>query len=540
MAVEHLPTHPLLAVAAGIASHVFYFRIGEHHMYGVRYVLAFLATCIGSTVYLTNAVAYSLPSAARTVGALAVCWLIGVYSSLIVYRLFLHPLKKFPGPFGARFGMLWFATQLGNLDGYYRIHELHKRYGKFVRIGANVLSITDPRIMQLAYGPNAKIVKGDWYDGADPHHSMHTTRDKGLHDRRRRVWAPAFSDKALREYEPTVQEFNDKLVSRVEENQGKPMNMADWFALYGFDVMGRLAFGKDYHMLDNGKRHWAINLMTEGMLLSGFRFPTWMFRVLLDIPGLAAGYYKFLKFCADEVKWRVENAEKSGKDITGWLLKSYTNEKHPEADPMLQGDARLIIVAGSDTTSATLTFLFYELAKDPSQVKKLREELKPLVHEGWTDKDLANAPHLNGAINETLRLHPPVPSGVYRRTPPEGTHVGDIYIPGDTTLFTPQFAMGRDEDNYAAADSFVPERWYSKPEMIKHPDAFAPFSMGPFNCIGRNLARMELRTLTAQLLLKYDVRFADGEDGTRLLTKTKDHFTVTVGQLDLVFTPATS
>ncbi|KAF7197855.1 Cytochrome P450 monooxygenase [Pseudocercospora fuligena] len=486
MAVEHLPTHALLAVAAGIASHVFYFRIGEHHMYGVRYAQALLATCIGSTIYLTNAVGYSLPSAARTVGALAVCWLVGVYSSLIVYRLFLHPLRKFPGPFGARFGMLWFTTQLGKLDGYYQIHEFHKKYGK------------------------------------------------------RRVWAPAFSDKALREYEPTVQEFNDKLVSRIGENQGKPMNMADWFALYGFDVMGRLAFGKDYHMLDNGKRHWAIDLMTEGMLLSGFRIPTWMFRVLLDIPGLAAGYHKFLKFCADEVKWRVENAEKSGKDITGWLLKAYTNEKHPEADPMLQGDARLIIVAGSDTTSATLTYLFYELAKDPNQVEKLREELKPLVHEAWTDKDIANAPHLNGAINETLRLHPPVPSGIYRRTPPEGTHVGDVYIPGDTTLFTPQFAMGRDEDIYAAADSFVPERWYSKPEMIKHPDAFAPFSMGPFNCIGRNLARMELRTLTAQLLLKYDVKFADGEDGTRLLTKTKDHFTLTVGQLDLVFTPATS
>lgn len=92
--------------------------------------------------------------------------------------------------------------------------------------------------------------------------------------------------------------------------------------------------------------------------------------------------------------------------------------------------------------------------------------------------------------------------------------------------------------------------------MVKHQDAFAPFSMGPFNCIGRNrksrircvvsladdgpVARMELRTLTAQLLLKYDVAFAPGEDGTRILTKTKDHFTVSVGQLDLGFKPVSS
>lgn len=48
---------------------------------------------------------------------------------------------------------------------------------------------------------------------------------------------------------------------------------------------------------------------------------------------------------------------------------------------------------------------------------------------------------------------------------------------------------------------------------------------------------MELRTLTAQLVLKYDISFASGEDGSRLLTKTRDHFTLTLGQLDLVFKP---
>jgi tryprostatin B 6-hydroxylase len=51
---------------------------------------------------------------------------------------------------------------------------------------------------------------------------------------------------------------------------------------------------------------------------------------------------------------------------------------------------------------------------------------------------------------------------------------------------------------------------------------------------------MELRTLTAQLLLTYDVAFAPDEDGSRILTQTKDHFTLTLGQLDLVFTPASS
>lgn len=71
--------------------------------------------------------------------------------------------------------------------------------------------------------------------------------------------------------------------------------------------------------------------------------------------------------------------------------------------------------------------------------------------------------------------------------------------------------------------------------MIKHKDAFAPFSAGPMGCIGKNLALTELRTLTTKLLLQFDVRLADGEDGERLLHKTLDQFTVDCGGLDLVF-----
>ncbi|EME46239.1 hypothetical protein DOTSEDRAFT_148279 [Dothistroma septosporum NZE10] len=530
----------LLAFTAGVASHLLYFRIGEHHMMPIVYLQLFSLACITvifGLVSLTEATVYG---ALGTVSAFAASWLFGVYGSLLTYRLVFHPLNRFPGPWQARLGDLWMSAQLTGLNAYYVFDNLHKQNGPFVRIGSNSLSITDPDMMQPAYGAGARVTKGDWYDGPTPHHSMHTTRDKGLHDRRRRVWAPAFSDKALREYEATVQEFNDKLIRKVTEANGAPLNMTTWFNLYSFDVMGRLAFGKDYGMVESGKRHWALDLLTEGMEISAFKVPTWVFRFPLAVPGAAQGYYKFLSFCSVELRWRVKHGKNFDKDVIGWLLKAYTGEPNPEEDSMLQGDTRLIVVAGSDTTSATLTYLFYHLAKDPSQVHKLRAELRPLTLGDWSDKDIQHAEHLNGLINETLRLHPPVPSGVSRKTPPEGVQLGDVHIPGNISFVTPLYPMGRDDRIYPEADSFVPERWYSKPNMVKHPDAFAPFSMGPFNCIGRNLARMELRTLTSQLLLKYDVALAPGEDGTRILTKTKDHFTVSVGQLDLFFTPATS
>ena len=92
-----------------------------------------------------------------------------------------------------------------------------------------------------------------------------------------------------------------------------------------------------------------------------------------------------------------------------------------------------------------------------------------------------------------------------------------------------------DASIYDSPDSFVPERWYSKPEMIKHKDAFAPFSTGPFGCIGKSLAMTELRTTTAKIVMKYDFGLAGGEDGSRLLRETRDHFTLQIGGLDISF-----
>ena len=115
-----------------------------------------------------------------------------------------------------------------------------------------------------------------------------------------------------------------------------------------------------------------------------------------------------------------------------------------------------------------------------------------------------------------------------------------------------------DEDNYEQAVEFVPERWYSKPDMIKHKNAFAPFSLGSEGCIGKNrqykscihsrcsfadvmaVAYIEMRTLATQLLLAYDVALAPGEDGHKLLYETRDHFTLGPADLNLVFTPASS
>jgi tryprostatin B 6-hydroxylase len=143
-------------------------------------------------------------------------------------------------------------------------------------------------------------------------------------------------------------------------------------------------------------------------------------------------------------------------------------------------DSRLVIVAGSDTTSATLVYMFNYLAQNPALVEKARKELAPLVREDGTfdNKKANDAQFINGCINEALRLHPPVPTALQRITPPEGITIGDTYIPGDTVVWCPGYVMGHAEENYAQAEKFIPERWSSKPELIKHKNVWFPFSLG--------------------------------------------------------------
>jgi len=71
--------------------------------------------------------------------------------------------------------------------------------------------------------------------------------------------------------------------------------------------------------------------------------------------------------------------------------------------------------------------------------------------------------------------------------------------------------------------------------MVKDKRAFAPFSIGRYSCVGKNLALSELRFVTALLVSKYDIAFAPGEAGIRVWKNMKDQFTAAPGKLELVF-----
>ena len=135
-----------------------------------------------------------------------------------------------------------------------------------------------------------------------------------------------------------------------------------------------------------------------------------------------------------------------------------------------------------------------------------------------------------------MRLHPATPSAFPRLTPPDGLDIAGTVVPGNTVIWCPPYVINRSEAAYADPGEFVPERWTSRPEMVRNRDSFQPFLQGVYGCIGRPMAMLNLRTTVARLLLEFDVEFAPGETGWDLEQNAWEHFTLAPGQLHLRFT----
>ena len=148
-------------------------------------------------------------------------------------------------------------------------------------------------------------------------------------------------------------------------------------------------------------------------------------------------------------------------DVFSWVLEDFESSRQTkEAQLCLEGDAHLIVVAGrlvsefliktftdnsSDTTAAALTTLFFQLAIEPAQLSRLRDEIDDFftLTKEIDSISLSKLSFLDAVINETLRLHPPVPSGVQRKTPTEGLQIGENFIPGETIVQVPLHTLFR-------------------------------------------------------------------------------------------------
>ncbi|VUC30184.1 unnamed protein product [Clonostachys rosea] len=534
----------IAAFLAGIACHLFIFRRGEWDTLTWKVILSTFSVYFGAITVLATVPLQGEPpfsvhrsvNVATTLGLLAVS---GIFASMTLYRGLFHRLGAFPGPMLARFSNFYITyLSIKRSHLYEEVEQLHRHYGDFVRIGPSELSISDPEAVMAIHGPKSTCVKGPWYTINNPMISLQMIRSKPQHVHRRRIWDRGFSAKALRDYEPRVVDYAEQLLSHLAATEGKPVNVTDWFNFYSFDVMGDLAWGKSFGMLRGGVKHYFMNSLHEFMATVGaFGHLVWLLDVLKGIPILNRDQKSFWAWIQSQVTGR-KSMSPDRPDVFSWLLEDHNSKKPTFQDELLlTGDAALIAVAGSDTTAASLTCLFYELCCRPEIITRLQGEIDQ-VYAGPDTVDsvsLSKLPLLNAVINETLRLHPPVPSGVQRVTPPEGLQIGKHFIPGNTIVQVPTHTMCRDERNFASPNDFIPERWTTNPELVKNSSAFVPFSVGRYSCIGKHLGLMELRHVVSSILRKYTVDFAPGMAEKTFLDGKQDNFTLALAPLMIVF-----
>ena len=210
-----------IALSSGVGAHLLFFKHGERHLWPFRYVQALILAIITVTVTQTQYADVPLAQSFRATLQYALLFLVGCYSSVITYRLFFNPLNNIPGPYFARLTQFNHVFRNAKFDQHHQLLKLHQKYGRFVRIGPNDVSCTHPDGHEVTLGVKSKCTKAQWYSNDTPMISMHTTRDKAFHDRRRRIWSPAFSDKALRGYENRMKKYNDLLLKHIDENVGK-------------------------------------------------------------------------------------------------------------------------------------------------------------------------------------------------------------------------------------------------------------------------------------------------------------------------------
>ena len=492
-----LSTQCGLSATVGFLSHICVFIRGEYHLWAASLLRLYLF--LAAFLFLSQII--TRPNDTNAAGAvllIVTSYAVALFSSMAVYRVFFHRLRGFPGPYLAKLTKFWHVYHVLDAQQYLFLDQLRKRYGAFVRTGVlrlpshlfvlaktlrkfsgpNELTIFDAKAVMAIHGSDTRCTEAEWYDNLRPLTAINTTRSKALHEKRRKIWDMGFSQKALDVYEPRVLHYATQLSTAFNAFGSKPVNATAWFSYFGFDVMSELTFGKPMNMLRDGKSHHIRDILTAGIIVLGPLTPVpWLFHLAGSIPRMTKDWLEYRGWVLGQLKERMQS-DGEGHDVMSWLIQAGEGDNKWESS-WLEGDAVSMVIAGTEPEAASLTFLFYHLAKNPLIQQKLRAELK-LAFFPMDARTLQALPFLNGCINEGLRLHPPLPSGFLRHTPPEGLSIDGVFVPGNTTVLTPAYGLGRLDSCFEAPEDFVPERWNERPEMVRDKTAWIPFNIGAY------------------------------------------------------------
>jgi cytochrome P450 len=173
------------------------------------------------------------------------------------------------------------------------------------------------------------------------------------------------------------------------------------------------------------------------------------------------------------------------------LLARDKSSNEPMTDRQIIDEVLTLIVAGHETTAASLGWVWYLLATHPERFEALRETLRhcdPGAVRDWTS--LVRLQTVMQVLKEALRLYPP--GWLYTRRALQDDRFGDYHMPAGTDVFVNSWLLHRHPGYWEQPDEFRPERFTPDQEARRHRYAYLPFSAGPRHCIGESFAMAEM------------------------------------------------
>lgn len=424
---------------------------------------------------------------------------------------------KIPGPFLNSFSNLplfWHAFR-----GRYNLYSthLHQHYNSgLVRIGHNRVSLADPSELRRVLATH-NFTKGSTYEGGlilTP--TAASTTDPELNKTRRRQYGTAYSLASIKALEDTVVETGVLSLMQTWDKQlsgqdSVTINYYFDFHRMAVDVIGKLGFGKSFGGLASGST--AITDAVSGTLV--------LAAVEGQLPFLK--YFRWLWPSLPRARQYLLNAayraiaERKATDPSVAhfdILQKLMDARDPATGELLEGDDLAsevisMMLAGTDTTSTTLSFIIMNLMNHPLVYKQLVDEVTQTFpqsdHIIGFDEVRRKLPYMHAVILESMRLTP-VASGLLSRRVPANTVLLEKYqLKDDDEIFVSFFACHHNPQVWDSPERFDPGRFMEGDSETRAKDIL-PFSTGVRVCLGRNLAWLELYTTLANIIHKYEFK----------------------------------
>ncbi|EHK98820.1 Cytochrome P450 [Glarea lozoyensis ATCC 20868] len=444
-------------------------------------------------------------------------------------------IRNVPGPSAAKFSNLWLLLQARQGKRYQSVDEAHKKYGKLVRIQPNHVSVADESAINAIYGHGNGFLKSDFYDVfVSITRGLFNTRDRAEHTRKRKTVSHTFSTKSIAQFETYMHQNLDMFVKQwdtLSQNAHGGFAKIDslhWFNYLAFDMIGDLAFGQPFGMLEKGKDITEIRMTPESPVTYAPAVEVLNRRgevsgTLGCLPGLKpwakylpdpffsqglAAVQNLAGIAVARVSQRLDGKSDPGRvDLLARLMEGKDENGKPMGRQELTAEALTQLIAGSDTTSNTSCAILYWILKTPGVLQKLQKELDAAIPEDIdvpSFEMVKDLPYLHNVIQETMRIHSTSALGLPRVVPPgPGITLLGQHFPAYTVLSVPSYTIHHSPEIWGPdVEEFKPERWDRLTERQK--TAFIPFSYGPRSCVGRNVAEMELALIVGTAVGRYE------------------------------------